>query len=59
MFQPVPSMGGPAKSFPADFGYDLWVADAPWIAIVIALYPLCAWFARVKERNPHWSLSYL
>ena len=59
MFQPVPSMGGPAKAFPADFGYDLWVAYAVWITIVIALYPLCAWFARVKERSSHWSLSYL
>jgi len=59
MFQPVPSMGGPAKSFPPDFGYDLWVAYAVWIAIVIALYPLCAWFARVKERNASGWLSYL
>jgi uncharacterized membrane protein len=59
MFQPVPSMGGPAKSFPPDFGYDSWVVYAVWIAIVIALYPLCAWFARVKERNPKWWLSYL
>ena len=59
MCQPVPSMGGPAKSFPPDFGYDLWVAYAVWIAIVVALYPLCRWFARVKERNAEWWLSYL
>jgi uncharacterized membrane protein len=59
MFQPVPSMGGPAKSFPPDFGYDLWVAYAVWIAIVIALYPLCRWFAGVKERNRSWWLGYL
>ncbi len=49
----------PAKSFPPDFGYDLWVVYAVWIAIVIALYPLCAWFARVKERNASGWLSYL
>ena len=59
IFQPVPSMGGPATSFPQDFGYDLWVVYAVWIAIVLALYPLCAWFARVKDRNPKWWLSYL
>jgi uncharacterized membrane protein len=59
MFQPVPSMGGPAKAFPADFGYDLWVAYAVWIAIVVALYPLCAWFGRLKERNQAPWLSYL
>jgi len=59
MFQPVPSMGGSANSFPPDFGYHLWVAYAVWLAIVITLYPLCAWFARVKERNTNWWLSYL
>ena len=59
MFQPVPSMGGPPKSFPPDFGYDLWVTYAAWVMIVAALYPLCAWFARYKERNRSWWVSYL
>lgn len=59
MFQPVPSMGGPATSFPPDFGYDLWVVYAVWIAIVIALYPVCRWYAALKERNRSWWLSYL
>ena len=59
MRQPVPSMGGPAQAFPAGFGYGLWVAYAVWIAIVIALYPLCKWYAAVKERNRSWWLSYL
>ena len=36
MWQPVPSMGGPAKAFPPNFGWDLWVAYAVWIAIVAA-----------------------
>ena len=59
MWQPVPSMGGPAQSFPPNFGWDLWVAYAVWIAIVVSLYPLCRWFASVKERNRAWWLSYL
>jgi uncharacterized membrane protein len=59
MWQPVPSMGGPAKAFPPDFGYELWVAYAVWIAIVVLSYPLCRWFAGVKERNRSWWLSYL
>ena len=59
MFQPVPSMGGPAKSFPPDFGYDLWAVYAAWIAIVVALYPVCRWFAGIKERRRSWWLSYL
>jgi uncharacterized membrane protein len=59
MFQPVPSMGGPAKAFPTGFGYDLWVAYLVWIVIVAGLYPLCRWFAAVKQRNRSWWLSYL
>jgi uncharacterized membrane protein len=59
MWQPVPSMGGPAKAFPPNFGWDLWVAYAVWIAIVVALYPLCRWFADLKERRRAWWLSYL
>ena len=58
MWQPVPSMGGPAQAFPPNFGWDLWVAYAVWIAIVASLYPLCRWFASVKERNRSWWLSY-
>lgn len=59
MWQPVPSMGGPAKAFPADFGYPLWVAYVVWITIVVLLYPLCRWFAGVKERSQNRWLSYL
>jgi hypothetical protein len=58
-FEQVPSMGGPAKLFPMPFGYDLWVAYAVWAGIVIALYPLCRWYANVKARRRDWWLSYL
>ena len=59
MFQPVPSMGGPAKAFPAGFGYDLWVSYLAWIVIVAALYPLCLRFARFKEHHRAWWVSYI
>jgi uncharacterized membrane protein len=59
MRQPVPSMGGPATAFPPNFGWDLWVAYVVWIAIVAGLYPVCRWFAEVKERRRDWWLSYL
>ena len=59
LWLPVPSMSGPAELFPPDFGHDLWVAYAVWIAIVVALYPLCRWFAALKERRAAWWLSYL
>jgi uncharacterized membrane protein len=58
-FQPVPSMGGPAESFPEHFGYDLWVVYVVWALIVVGLYPACRWFAGVKARRRDWWLSYL
>ncbi|MCX6317492.1 MAG: heparan-alpha-glucosaminide N-acetyltransferase domain-containing protein [Bacteroidetes bacterium] len=41
-------------------GYNLAVVYGIWIAVVIALYPLCKWFDRYKKehRNKKW-LSYL
>jgi uncharacterized membrane protein len=59
MLNPLPSMGGPMKLFPPGFGYDLWVVYAIWIGVVALLYPLCLWFARLKERRTDWWLSYL
>lgn len=42
-------------------GYDigLWVAYLAWALVVIALYPICRWFAGVKQRNRSRWLSYL
>ena len=59
MWQPVPSMGGDARSFPPNFGWDLWVVYVAWALIVLSLYPLCFWFARVKERRRDRWLSYV
>ncbi len=44
---------------PPGYGYDLWVVYVVWIGIVAAMYPLCLWFARVKQRRHDWWLSYL
>jgi hypothetical protein len=46
-----PSMGGPRSAFPPDYGFSLWVVYAVWVAVVVALYPACLWFARVRERR--------
>jgi uncharacterized membrane protein len=59
LFVPVPSMGGPRQLFPPDFGYDLWVVYVVWFSIVIAMYPLCRWYAKVKARRREWWWSYL
>jgi len=54
-----PSMGTPAKLFPPDYGYPLWVVYAVWIVVLALLYPACLWFARLKRRRHDWWLSYL
>jgi hypothetical protein len=40
-------------------GFNLAVVYACWIAGVILLYPLCKWFAGMKQRRRDWWLSYL
>ena len=40
-------------------GFNLAVVYAAWIAGVLLLYPLCTWFAGVKQRRKDWWLSYL
>jgi uncharacterized membrane protein len=57
--EPVPSMGGPRALYAPDFGYDLWVVYAVWIAIVLALYPACRAVAEWKASRPEWWVSYL
>lgn len=59
LFQPVPSMGGPRQLYPPDFGYDLWVTYVVWAVTVVAMYPLCRWFARMKSERREWWWSYL
>jgi len=46
---------GPAP----DAGFNLGVVYLSWIAGVLLLYPLCKWFAGVKQRRRDWWLSYL
>ena len=44
---------------PAGYGLNLSGIYAVWLAVVVALYPLCRWFAALKERRHDWWLSYL
>ncbi len=59
LLNPLPSMGGMAKLYPTNYGYGLGVVYVVWIAVVVALYPLCLWFAKLKQRRSDWWLSYL
>jgi uncharacterized membrane protein len=47
------------RRFPPVSGYSLGVAYFVWIGVVLALYPLCRWFAGVKARRREVWLSYL
>lgn len=40
-------------------GFNLGVVYLAWITGVLILYPLCKWFAGVKQRRRDWWLSYL
>ena len=53
------NFGENAQAAPPDYGFSLWVVHAAWIAGLILLYPLCAWWGDLKRRKKHWLLSYL
>ncbi len=59
IFNLLPSMDGPQQLFPQNFGYGLGVVYGVWLLTVVALYPICRWFARVKATRSNWWLSYL
>jgi len=45
--------------FPNGYGVSLPAVYAAWALVVVALYPLCRWFAQVKARRRDWWLSYV
>ena len=45
--------------FPEDYGVGLLGVYLVWILVLMILYPLCKWFARVKSHRSDWWLSYL
>jgi len=44
---------------PEGYGLGLAGVYAVWLVVVVALYPLCRWFAALKQRRTDWWLSYL
>jgi len=59
LFLPPPTLGTPRNLFPPDYGWDLWVVYAVWGLVVLILYPICLWYARLKARRRDWWLSYI
>jgi uncharacterized membrane protein len=44
---------------PPGWGLPLPGIYAIWIGVVVAMYPLCRWFAGVKQRRRDWWLQYV
>jgi hypothetical protein len=59
LFVPPPTVGTPRELFPSDYGWSLGAVYAATAAVVLALYPVCLWFARRKRRRHDWWLGYL
>ncbi len=56
---PASSLLNVPLPLPDGYGFGLPVIYAVWVGAVLLLYPLCARYARIKERNRAWWLSYL
>ena len=56
---PASSFLVPVFTMPDGWGYGLPVVYLVWIAVVLALYPACRWFADLKARRREVWLSYL
>ena len=53
------SLPSPNSGYPAGYGIGLGWVYTIWIAVVLAMYPLCKWFMGLKQRRHDWWLSYL
>lgn len=58
MFHGLPNTF-PGTQTPPGWGFSLAVVYLVWITVVVLLYPLCAWFAKLKQRRRDAWLSYL
>jgi len=54
-----PDLGHYPFTPPPGWGFTLPVVYAVWTAIVVAMYPMCRWFAELKRRRSEAWLSYL
>ena len=59
MFRNVTVPSNSVLPYPEDYGYNLLIVYAIWLAVVLGLYPACRWFASVKRHRRETWLSYL
>jgi hypothetical protein len=43
----------------SELGFSLPAVYAVWLVVLVLLYPLCRWFAGLKERRREWWWRYL
>ena len=53
-----PAFDSSAAQLPPNYGYGLAGVYAFWVLVVVLLYPLCHWFAALKQRRRDAWLSY-
>jgi uncharacterized membrane protein len=53
-----PGLGQFPITPPPGWGYSLPIVYLVWVCVVLALYPLCRWFAGLKQRRSDEWLSY-
>jgi uncharacterized membrane protein len=51
--------GGAPLRKPVDYGLPLPGVYAVWLSVVVALYPVCRWFAALKQNRREWWWSYM
>jgi uncharacterized membrane protein len=51
--------GAPASGKPQEYGVSLPAVYGLTMLALVLLYPLCSWFAALKQRHREWWLSYL
>ena len=54
-----PDLANFPATFPPGWGFTLPLVYLTWACIVIAVYPLCRWYATLKRRSNNPWLSYL
>lgn len=47
------------QPWPAIYGFDLSVAYAGWVVVLLLLFPMCHWFGKAKRNGKGWFWTYI
>jgi hypothetical protein len=54
-----PDMANYPFTTPPGWGFSLPGVYLAWATVVLVMYPLCRWYAALKQRRGDWWLSYI